>query len=85
MDADAIERLRRSLEWAWACKREWQASYERAVQRNLPPSAEFAAKEVAMFEGIIKRYEGLLNGFESELDVMRSSIGREDNPEGSGE
>jgi hypothetical protein len=66
MKANAIERMRRSLEWARKSQQEWRSAYERAVDAGFMQSADLAAKQLAMFDQIVERYGNWLKKYDDD-------------------
>jgi hypothetical protein len=56
----AVKIVRESLEWARQSREQWHAAYQQAVEDKHAEDADFAAKQIAMFDRMIARLEKFL-------------------------
>jgi hypothetical protein len=52
--------IREHLEWASASRLKWEVAYQQAVERGRTDEADFAAKQIAMFDRFSMQFERLL-------------------------
>jgi hypothetical protein len=53
--------MRKALDWARKSREQWKAAYDQARDEH-GEDADFAAKQIAMFERIIERFERFIAG-----------------------
>jgi hypothetical protein len=49
--------MRKSLEWARHSREQWKTAYDHAVGDHHSEDADFAVKQIAMFDRMIERFE----------------------------
>ena len=52
--------IRESLTWAIESREQWRSAYQQAVEDKHSEDADFAAKQIAMFDRMIQRFERFL-------------------------